>query len=355
MSFPVQEFLLSCSLGQSFSDFLAELSEQFDKSWGRGMSCNKCGQKNLDGSLFCSSCGSSIAEVSSGKSLEISDSSDTNVPQKTKPKYLEKKFLISGGAAAVVLAAITFVLLPKPVAIEIGVIAPNGGVFDASCNVLSDAEAQTPLVISLSTQPDKSSPMSFPIKYSLSSSGSCVGKVNASLSPFANYFVFNGGDKIAEITPTDVGAGKASIGTSVIIERDLRVNFNLYDKADRCSGSTSSWSCSWNNDYVFGLKLNSKTGKCSGQNGFSDIRKGTTVKVEGRGNQQVATGTLMVDTYELVSVGSKKIVCKFYATFSGIANDDLGYAITTANRGTVDFDLDQVRQNGWVADLQLNQ
>lgn len=319
------------------------------------MLCAKCGHLNSDGSVFCSSCGVSQTNGNEPNSAGQGDPTDLPTTATPKKKFFSTKRLIAVGAAVVLVTTTVLVFMPKSVTVEIGIVAPNGGVFDASCNVQADAADQTPSSIDLSVKQDGSSPISASVSYSLNASGLCVGKAKASLSPFSTYYAFNNGTQIAEITPSDIGAGKVSIGTSVTIVRDLRVNFNLYDKADSCTGSTESWNCWWDNDYIFGLKLNSKTGKCSGQNGFSDIHKGTSVTVKGRSNNQIATEYLVVDTYELVSVGSKQIVCKFYADFSGIANDDLGYSITSSNRGSVDYDLGQIRDNSWVADMQLNQ
>jgi len=319
------------------------------------MFCSHCGQSNPDGSVFCTSCGVAQATQVNPAPTVTPVSNYVEVPVAAKNKFLSPKWLISAGSALVLIVGLVVVFLPKSVDVEIGVIAPNGGVFDSACNVQSDAEDQTPMTIDFSKSEDNTSPTNVPVVYSMNASGACVGKVRVSLSPFTTYYAFNGEYKLAELSASDISSGKISIGTSVTVTRDLRVNFNLYDQADRCTGSTESWNCWWNNDYVFGLKLNSNKGTCSGQNGFSDIHKGTNVTVEGRSNHQIATGTLVVDTYELVSVKSKQIVCKFKVDFTGIANDDLGYAITTSHRGTVDFDLDQIRENSWTADLQLNQ
>jgi hypothetical protein len=319
------------------------------------MFCSNCGRTNPDGSIFCSSCGSS--QISQSPSVDVVEQIAPVIEAQPdgKKKLFGKKVLIGAGAVVAVLAALVVVFLPKSVAVEVGIVAPNGGVFDAACNVQADAEYLTPFSIEFSSSVDNTSPISSNISYALNSSGDCVGKASVSLSPFTTYYAFAGGDQIAELSPSDISSGKASVGTSISIVRDLRVNFNLYDEADRCTGSTESWNCWWDNDYIFGLKLNSDSGNCSGQNGFSDIRKGTAVKVVGRSNNQISTGSLIVDTYELVSVSSKQIVCKFYADFSSIPNDDLGYSITVSNRGSVDYDLNQVRDNSWVADLQLNQ
>ena len=86
------------------------------------MFCNSCGHNIPDGSIFCSSCGSS--QISQSPDAEKQDliSPVIDAQPVAKKKFLGKKLLIGAGAIVAVLAALVIVFLPKSVAVEVGIV-----------------------------------------------------------------------------------------------------------------------------------------------------------------------------------------------------------------------------------------
>lgn len=317
------------------------------------MFCTSCGSKQSKGVQFCPNCGARmLSQETEVTTSAISATNSTKTGGLTGIFKNRKAILATSGAAIALVAGVLF--FPKPVEIQITVDAVYGGVFDSNCNVDPDVESRVPTEIVLTSKTDGTGGVKVPVSFSKGNNGECIGLAKAAIGPFDSSLIFASSKQIGKFSAEEVTNGKLPLVVAVEVTRPMRVNFNLYEKADRCSGSTESWSCSWDWDAVFGLKLNNKTGSCRGKAGFSDIKTGTTVKIRGMSNGKTLTGSLVNDTYELVSVKSKQIVCKFFAEFSEVPNDEDGYEITVSNRGDVFFDKESLKTNSWVADLVLN-
>jgi hypothetical protein len=272
-------------------------------------------------------------------------------------KFLSNKKLLaltSGGLALLFIAAVVIVVnLPKKVVIEVGVIETYGGVFRDNCQIETEAASLVPKFVRVAKKGETKGVGKVELTYTPVLSGGCVGKGEINLGPNDKYQILDGDEVISQIGPDEFEAGKAILVIQAPLFRDLRVNFNLYDTADSCTGTTESWNCSWDNDWIFGLSLNSNAGTCKGQNGYSDVRAGTSVYVRGRSSGSSDSATLVGNSYDLESVSSKEISCHFYADFTGVPNDPMGYEIEVGTRGSVEFDIDGLRSKDWVADLQL--
>jgi hypothetical protein len=280
-------------------------------------------------------------------------------PAAAKPNFFKTRngliAMIAAGVLVIGSLAAVVVNLPKTVNVKLAVTATNGGVFTSDCTVQADAVSQTPSSLTVKNASNGSVAGTVKLKYVTGASGGCVGEGQVSLNPNATYSLDAAGKSVGSITSSDFSTGVANLGLAVAITRTVNVAFSLYDTADSCTGTTDSWNCSWNDDWVFGLKLTSSTGKCEGQNGYNDISDGTPVTMVGRSNHQTFTGSLTNDTYDLVSISSKQIECKFTATFNDVPNDDLGYSIEVSHRGFVDYNLSDIRDNDWTANVALNQ
>jgi hypothetical protein len=316
------------------------------------MFCPSCGTNNLAGTQFCGNCGVGLDQPTAGPSYYVQ-------PEPAKPNFFKSRngliAMIAAGVLVVGSLAAVVVNLPKTVNVKLAVTATNGGVFTPDCEIQSDATSLTPKFLTVKNSSNGSVAGLLKLKYVTGVSGGCVGEGQVSLNPNATYAIDAEGNSVGSITSSDFSSGVANVGLAVAITRTVKVAFSLYDTADYCSGTTESWHCSWDNDYIFGLSLTSSTGKCEGQNGYNDISDGTTVTMVGRSNHQTFTGSLTNDTYDLVSVSSKQIECKFNATFNDVPNDDLGYSIEVSHRGFVDYNLSDIRENDWTAKVALNQ
>lgn len=315
------------------------------------MFCSSCGSSQDSQSLFCPSCGAKLQNISAA------EPESPAVEKKSKPQLVElakqKKIWIP--AASVVAALIlSLVFLPKSFELRIHVDDVYGGVFDSACEIDDDAKSLIPKELIVTDKSNGSGGVKVPVEFSKDNSGECVGITKASVGAFGVAYIFNGSEQVGSFKSSEISADDNIVTIEAAVTRGMKVNFNLYEKADRCSGSVSNWSCSWNWDEYFGLKLYRSTGKCKGKAGFSDIHAGTTVIMRGLSNGKTLTGALVNDTYDLVSVKSKQIVCKFYADFDSVPNDEEGYEITVSNRGDVVFTKETLKLNDWTADLVLN-
>lgn len=314
------------------------------------MFCSNCGSANEQGSKFCLTCGRQLdatPTVGEGFTAPVSFA---------PPAKNNKKFLFIGAGALVVIliaAAVVVVNLPKTVSIRMGVTETYGGIFAAQCVVEDDASALVPTSLTVKDASNGNTVADVPLVFLSSGSGGCEGRGDVSLSPNGKFEVFDGSTSLGLIGSPELSSGLANVNISASLLRDLKVSFGLYDTADSCSGSLEKWYCSWDNDWVFGLDLDSDNDSCSGQNGYSDIHAGNIVRVRGRSNNLTETATLKGDSYELTSMSTYEIKCNFYANFSSLPNDPLGYEIEVGTRGTVDYGLADLSSNDWVAEMSI--
>ena len=313
------------------------------------MFCPSCGTQNGQGVAFCGNCGVSLAQP---------QPVSTAMPAPVKPNFFKSRngiiAIVAVGVLLIGSLAAVVVNFPKTVNVKLAVNAVNGGVFTSDCTVQPDAASLVPKSLKV-TNSGGSTVGSVNLKFFTAPEGGCVGQGQVSLNPNGTYSVVADSKPVGTIAASEFSAGVANVGYTVALTRTIHVAFTLYDKADYCSGTTDNWRCSWNDDYVFGLHLNSSDSTCEGQNGYSDIYDGTTVTMVGRSNHQTFTGKLVNDRYDLVSIASKQIACKFNTTFTDVPNDDLGYSVQVSHRGYVDYDLSSIRDNDWTAEVALNQ
>jgi hypothetical protein len=187
------------------------------------------------------------------------------------------------------------------------------------------------------------------------SKGNCSGLVTLNLSRGKDYEVYSNANLIGLVQAKEVDSGEATVTVPVEVKHDMTVRFDLTGKADNCSGSKGDWSCTWNNDYSFPLSLNQADGTCAGKGLYSDIQDSAGVVVTGLTNNLKFSYNLSVDSYDLPSLKSKRIVCKFHTFISGLPHDTQGYSIKVGKgHGTVDFRTEDLEFTGWEADLIID-
>ena len=319
------------------------------------MFCTNCGTGNEAGSGFCVSCGNKLVAPTQA-AQPATTYAEPKFPTAFSKFFSNKKLLaITGGGLALLLiaAVVVVVNLPKKVAIEVTVLETYGGVFQTNCKVETEAASLVPKFVRIAKKGEVNGVGKVELTYVPSPAGGCVGKGEISLGTHDKYQILNGVEVISQIGPDEFDAGKAISVIHAPLYRDLRVNFDLYDTADSCTGTTESWHCYWDNDWIFGLSLNSSADTCKGQNGYSDVHSGINVYVRGRSSGSSDSATLIGNSYDLESVSTKEIACHFYAEFTGVPNDPMGYDIEVGTRGSVEYDIDGLRSNDWVAEMQL--
>ena len=314
------------------------------------MFCSTCGKAKANESAVCESC-SAVAGTF--------ESISAPVPNQLTPiqKFLKNKrlMLIAGASGFVLLVTtvIVLVFMPRPVELVVGVSAPYGGVFEGNCQISADGEALVPTSLVIKSQSTGKKVSSVILSYKQNASGDCVGYGTASVDPFGKFELFQGEDLITSIGSDEISAGKAEAFVEAPLFRTINVKFALFETADSCSGSIDDWYCSWDNDYVFGLDLDSDEGTCKGKSGYSDIKEGTNVTVKGNSNGTTSSGSLSNDGYDLVSTSSREIKCNFYSNIYLVPNDPVGYAIEVGNRGEVSFSNLDLISTSWEAAVNL--
>lgn len=247
---------------------------------------------------------------------------------------------------------------PASVDVNYKVTTPYGGVFNEDCTLKKDGSSfLDPNVIARQTSGDKRTSETVVVpsaKFEPTSQGECATFLKLHLQRGKTYALYNSGKRIGILTQREISNNFGDGGSVVRVYRNLNVTLTLEERYDRCEGTDSNWTCWYNNSYSFAIKTNQKTGTCSGQNAYSDIKNGAKVRAEGLSSSVSAAGTLkQIGDYYLDSVKQRHLFCEFQATIKNVPNDDSGYTLFTGIRGGPDFTLEYLRGNNWNAGLSL--
>jgi len=349
------------------------------------MFCQNCNAALSSGEVFCSNCGTPTAPpvpfnapagelptvVVPGQPTAavppayLNTAAAQATPQPAAPNgsplkrfFASTRNRIITGAAAVLAVVLAIVVsnivanMPKKVEIRLAIQDTYGGVFESKCKITADAATQVPNQVKVFETGSKTPAATAKVTYYASGSKGCIGKADVELNPTKHYDVVGASETLGTISNTEFNSGVADVAKSVEIFRSLTVDFNLYDYEDYCTGSDSSWTCY--PGYFFSLETDAATSTCKGTGGFSDIHEGTGVTVTGQSSGRSYSGTLVSDGWDLVSVSSAQLFCKYHADFSDLPNDPAGYTVEVSTRGGVSYSIDDLSINGWVAPVNLN-
>ena len=306
------------------------------------MHCTNCGQQISFGDNFCISCNAKV-----GASSATTDAKPAGFAKKL---LADKRKLIAGGGALVLIVAALVVFLPKSVAVSISIDAKYGGVFNDNCELTSYAAAVLDDKLTV-TPKGSGEDIVAPIEWS-TDHGDCVGLAKVSVSPFSEYTLFVGSKEIGSIRSGEAWGGAAEGSAKVKITHALSTSLSLVFQEDYCSGDANA---SWNCTGGFGLHTDSANSLCYGEWGYNDIVKGARITITGKSSGSVATGVMDAGhTWSLDSTSSGKVTCilKSDAPIE-VNHDDEGYYVEIANRGQVLYTNEGLELNGWTADMHL--
>jgi hypothetical protein len=306
--------------------------------------CTNCGDVLGNSVAFCASCGFQIAVVAN-KPLDDKTRSSTGTGVLSRWNSLNPKLRWSSLVAVALVISLLFVM-PRGVDIVVSIDDRFGGVFTSNCELTASGLREAPQILrfgSETTSPE------IAIDYR-KIDGECAGLAQASLLPFQTYEAFSDGSNLGTVLPSDVSAGRVEVSARVEIYNEISGTFDISDNADRCSAGYKT--CWW--PYYFGIKFprTSET-DCAGDNGYSDIRRGTVVKIIGNSNGITTSTSLGYGTEIWPSSRNLKTTCSFELLTVKVPNDDMGYSIEASNRGQVVYTLDELENQDWSVDLVL--
>lgn len=319
------------------------------------MNCATCGRELIDGDAPCGNCESiGSSDFDASDAVDDSGAESQTAPAKKRSVFGTRRIRVLGlGLVGITVASLLYVFVPsKVIFVELYVQDVNGGAFNDTCKIEEEAKALIPTTLEVRPASSKTPGSIHSLEYFPSPQGGCVGRTSISVTPFSTSDVR---DRfvLGKIGAQEIATGEAVLAMKVALKRDLTVKFTLTDVADYCRVEGSGWSCSWNNDWTFGLQLNANASTCRGKNGYSDIKSGASVTVTGIQNRKTSTSTLTGEGYDLPNVRTKRIVCRFSADLNGIPNDPEGYSVEIAKRGDVNFTLKSLRGSNWTAEVTL--
>ena len=239
------------------------------------------------------------------------------------------------------------------VVVGITVHAPNGGVFEDPLRCAPRLNYQPLLDAILITAAD-GTPITIPASdWRTADTNRCTREIVLSLSPNQTYNVAIGATGLGQLDEATFLTKQAEFLHTIVVEQDLRGALQLKQTADSCVNRTSGWRCTWSPVWQVSLDLNEKTGACSGNGGYSDIRAGAQVKIYSSKDVLLSTSEVTSTNYDLVSTKSRIIYCELRWSVENVPNDDFGYYIEISSRGKVFFSTAKLIENGWVMNTVL--
>jgi hypothetical protein len=261
---------------------------------------------------------------------------------------ITQKQLIVGGVVAALLAVGLYFGRTEKVVVTVAINAEYGGVFTDpnSCEALPEYRDNLE-GISVAASSGESIPMT-EISWVSTEKNLCEGTFTLSLSPLSTYDVSIDGIKVGSIAESSFSSKSAEFSKTISVTRDLSGEQDLVETADYCTGTSTSWNCTWSY-WSLGenFDANSTTGTCAGNGGFRDLRDGATVTIYDSTGKIVGTTSLYGSSYDIESVSSKRIICTFQWELKDVPNDDSGYSVEVTSRGKVFFTGDQLLKNGF--------
>lgn len=261
-----------------------------------------------------------------------------------------KVALVAGLAASASLIVASFYPWPTSVAVSVTFNAPYGGVFNKDCSLTPDAievGAGKITLVDYGRDPEtKGAQLDLSFK---SQQGKCVGESTFWAEKRKDYEIYQSGEKKADVTATEVLEGSKSavfklpmyqrVSGVVVIKQTLRSCTKVKNVGIDCTVPSGT-------KIAADLHFNKMT--CNGILGFSDIKKGASLSVEGMSGSAKGKIQLGKGKAEIKDLKKGTLTCTFAAELTRIGNDENGYKVKLGDHPTSEFKTSDLKKSSWV-------
>lgn len=299
--------------------------------------CVECGTENRITHRYCVKC----------KTLLV-----LTVFEKTPMRRRTKIFI--GIVSAAALAGIAIVITPKPVSIDIGlsVSAPNGGIFNADCELSSAAtKAGADFLELVDFGKQAGEGAVFPITYE-NSEGKCLATATISVYPSSTYELYLAGQSAGQITPTDAQVGQALKAVNLTVFHEVEGSVILSDFYSGCRDTNKGPDCVIPANTVVQAQLVKNI--CYGKNSFSDfVQGGPEVSFRGIGTKIDNSAKSEKGLPAIEDFASSKVTCTFKFKLPPLAHDDKGYEVLVGKHSAGVISVQELEAASWSFDFEF--